>query len=77
MLLHQVSQKYMVAPLDLQFSILYDVLKKHVAEDADYKVSYLSTELQSCILKMYYLFLTHLFAGDYILYDRNGHKTGC
>lgn len=30
---------YMVAPLDLHFSILYDVLKKHVAEDADYKVS--------------------------------------
>jgi hypothetical protein len=41
-LLHQVSQTYMVAPLDLQFSILYDVLKKHVAEDAEYKVSYLS-----------------------------------
>uniref|UniRef100_A0ACD5VJ97 Uncharacterized protein n=1 Tax=Avena sativa TaxID=4498 RepID=A0ACD5VJ97_AVESA len=34
----QVSQAYMVAPLDLQFSILYDVLKKHIAEDADYKV---------------------------------------
>ncbi|ONM40445.1 hypothetical protein Zm00014a_011617 [Zea mays] len=34
----QVSQMYMVAPLDLHFSILYDVLKKHVAEDADYKV---------------------------------------
>jgi hypothetical protein len=29
----------MVAPLDLHFSILHDVLKKHVAEDADYKVS--------------------------------------
>jgi ATP-dependent RNA helicase MSS116 len=28
----------MVAPLDLQFAILYDVLKKHVSEDADYKV---------------------------------------
>jgi hypothetical protein len=41
-LLHQVSQMYMVAPLDLQFSILYDVLKKHVSEDADYKVSHLS-----------------------------------
>ncbi|KAL5220181.1 hypothetical protein ABZP36_024894 [Zizania latifolia] len=34
----QVSQMFMVAPLDLHFSILYDVLKKHVAEDADYKV---------------------------------------
>jgi hypothetical protein len=41
-LLHQVSQMYMVAPLDLQFAILYDVLKKHVSEDADYKVSHLS-----------------------------------
>ncbi|KAE8778399.1 DEAD-box ATP-dependent RNA helicase 25 [Hordeum vulgare] len=34
----QVSQMYMIAPLDLHFSILYDVLKKHVTEDADYKV---------------------------------------
>jgi ATP-dependent RNA helicase MSS116 len=34
----QVSQMYMVAPLDLHFSILYNVLKKHIAEDADYKV---------------------------------------
>ncbi|CAO2179189.1 unnamed protein product [Urochloa humidicola] len=34
----QVSQMYMIAPLDQHFSILYDVLKKHVAEDADYKV---------------------------------------
>ncbi|EMS49513.1 DEAD-box ATP-dependent RNA helicase 25 [Triticum urartu] len=34
----QVSQMYMIAPLDLHFSILYDVLKKHVADDADYKV---------------------------------------
>ncbi|XP_062215336.1 DEAD-box ATP-dependent RNA helicase 26-like [Phragmites australis] len=34
----QVNQTYMVAPLDLHFCILYDVLKKHVAEDADYKV---------------------------------------
>uniref|UniRef100_A0A0E0JL87 ATP-dependent RNA helicase n=1 Tax=Oryza punctata TaxID=4537 RepID=A0A0E0JL87_ORYPU len=34
----QVTQMYMVAPLDLHFSILYNVLKKHVTEDADYKV---------------------------------------
>ncbi|KAL5226892.1 hypothetical protein ABZP36_015157 [Zizania latifolia] len=34
----QVSQTYMVAPLNLHFSILYDVLNKHVAEDAEYKV---------------------------------------
>ena len=42
LLLHQVSQMYMVAPLDLHFSILYNVLKKHITEDADYKVSYLN-----------------------------------
>jgi len=34
----QVSQMYMIVPLDLHFSILYDVLKKHVTEDADYRV---------------------------------------
>ncbi|KAL6615593.1 hypothetical protein ACP70R_037863 [Stipagrostis hirtigluma subsp. patula] len=34
----QVNQTYMISPLDMHFSILYDVLKKHVAEDADYKV---------------------------------------
>ncbi|XP_047053079.1 DEAD-box ATP-dependent RNA helicase 26-like [Lolium rigidum] len=34
----QVNQMYMVAPLDLHFSIIYGVLKKHVAEDAEYKV---------------------------------------
>ncbi|OEL23175.1 DEAD-box ATP-dependent RNA helicase 25 [Dichanthelium oligosanthes] len=34
----QVNQMYMIAPLDLHFSILYEVLKKHVAEDAEYKV---------------------------------------
>ncbi|VAH77612.1 unnamed protein product [Triticum turgidum subsp. durum] len=34
----QVNQMYMVAPLDLHFSILYGVLKKHIAEDAEYKV---------------------------------------
>lgn len=40
---------YMVAPLDQHFSILYDALKKHVAEDADYKVSDL-TKLPAYIL---------------------------
>ncbi|KAL6842568.1 hypothetical protein ACP4OV_027412 [Aristida adscensionis] len=34
----QVNQMYMIAPLDQHFSILYDVLRKHVAEDSDYKV---------------------------------------
>ncbi|WVZ69656.1 hypothetical protein U9M48_018411 [Paspalum notatum var. saurae] len=33
-----VNQTYMVAPLDLHFSTLYHVLRKHVAEDAEYKV---------------------------------------
>ncbi|CAO2170657.1 unnamed protein product [Urochloa humidicola] len=34
----QVNQTYMIAPLDMHFSLLYDVPKKHVAEDAEYKV---------------------------------------
>jgi ATP-dependent RNA helicase MSS116 len=34
----QVNQVYLVSPLDQHFSILYDVLKNHVAEDAAYKV---------------------------------------
>ncbi|CAO2208700.1 unnamed protein product [Urochloa humidicola] len=34
----QVNQRYMIAPLDMHFSILYNVLKKHVLEDAEYKV---------------------------------------
>jgi hypothetical protein len=41
-LLLQVNQVYLVSPLDQHFSILYDVLKNHVAEDAAYKVSYLT-----------------------------------
>lgn len=41
-LLHQVNQTYMVSPLDQHFSILYDVLKKHVAEDVEYKVCFLT-----------------------------------
>lgn len=34
----QVNQMYMVASLDMHFSILYDLLKKHAAEDVEYKV---------------------------------------
>ncbi|KAK3161301.1 hypothetical protein QOZ80_1BG0075390 [Eleusine coracana subsp. coracana] len=34
----QVNQTYMVSSLDQHFSIVYNVLKKHVAEDAEYKV---------------------------------------
>ncbi|CAL4962607.1 unnamed protein product [Urochloa decumbens] len=34
----QVNQTYMIVPLDMHFSILYNVLKKHVMEDAEYKV---------------------------------------
>ncbi|KAI7732962.1 hypothetical protein M8C21_004248, partial [Ambrosia artemisiifolia] len=34
----QVQQKHMIAPLDQQYSLLYTLLKDHIANDADYKV---------------------------------------
>ncbi|KAL9681630.1 hypothetical protein QQ045_013416 [Rhodiola kirilowii] len=34
----QVQQMHLVAPLDKHFSMLYALLKEHIAEDADYKV---------------------------------------
>ncbi|CAH1447820.1 unnamed protein product [Lactuca virosa] len=34
----QVQQKYLVAPLDKQYSLLYALLKDHIADDGDYKV---------------------------------------
>ncbi|KAM0072236.1 putative RNA helicase [Helianthus debilis subsp. tardiflorus] len=34
----QVQQKHMIAPLDTQFSLVYTLLKDHIANDADYKV---------------------------------------
>ncbi|XP_023729119.1 DEAD-box ATP-dependent RNA helicase 31 [Lactuca sativa] len=34
----QVQQKHLIAPLDKQFSILYTLLKDHIADDSDYKV---------------------------------------
>nr|GEV30645.1 DEAD-box ATP-dependent RNA helicase 31-like [Tanacetum cinerariifolium] len=34
----QVQQTHLVAPLDKQFSILYSLLKDHIADDTDYKV---------------------------------------
>ncbi|KAI3711463.1 hypothetical protein L2E82_41569 [Cichorium intybus] len=34
----QVQQKHLVAPLDKQFSLLYALLKDHIADDGDYKV---------------------------------------
>ncbi|PWA96821.1 P-loop containing nucleoside triphosphate hydrolases superfamily protein [Artemisia annua] len=34
----QVQQKHMIAPLDKQFSLLYTLLKDHIADDPDYKV---------------------------------------
>ncbi|KAF7152018.1 hypothetical protein RHSIM_Rhsim01G0171700 [Rhododendron simsii] len=34
----QVRQLHLVAPLDQQFSLLYVLLKEHIAEDVDYKV---------------------------------------
>lgn len=34
----QVRQMYLVAPLEKQFSLLYTLLKEHIADDVDYKV---------------------------------------
>ncbi|KAL5571403.1 hypothetical protein UlMin_021000 [Ulmus minor] len=34
----QVRQTHLVAPLDKQFSLLYALLKEHIADDVDYKV---------------------------------------
>ncbi|KAK2993854.1 hypothetical protein RJ640_003966 [Escallonia rubra] len=34
----QVRQTHMVAPLEKQFSVLYVLLKEHIADDVDYKV---------------------------------------
>lgn len=34
----QVQQKYLVAPLDKQFSLLYSMLRDHIADDVSYKV---------------------------------------
>lgn len=34
----QVTQMYLAAPLDKQFSLLYALLKEHVADDINYKV---------------------------------------
>ncbi|KAD4982740.1 hypothetical protein E3N88_19411 [Mikania micrantha] len=34
----QVQQSHLVAPLDKHFSVLYTLLKDHVADDVDYKV---------------------------------------
>ncbi|GAV70822.1 DEAD domain-containing protein/Helicase_C domain-containing protein [Cephalotus follicularis] len=34
----QVIQMHLVAPLDKQFSLLYILLKEHIADDVDYKV---------------------------------------
>ncbi|KAK9051397.1 hypothetical protein SSX86_028024 [Deinandra increscens subsp. villosa] len=34
----QVQQTHLVAPLDKQFSLLYALLKDHIADDSDYKV---------------------------------------
>ncbi|KAL4562625.1 hypothetical protein LXL04_026653 [Taraxacum kok-saghyz] len=34
----QVQQKYLIAPLENQFSLLYALLKDHISNDGDYKV---------------------------------------
>ena len=70
LLMYQVNQMYMVAALNSQFSILYGVLKKHVAEDAEYKVSYPRkflwlvlgcplTEVPAYILGIFWCNITH------------------
>lgn len=35
----QVRQTHLVAPLDKHFSLLYTMLKEHIADDVKYKVS--------------------------------------
>lgn len=37
----QVCQTHLVAPLDKHFSLLYVLLKDHIADDVDYKVCFL------------------------------------
>lgn len=37
----QVQQMHLVAPLDKHFSLLYTLLKEHIADDVDYKVGLL------------------------------------
>lgn len=36
---------HMVAPLDKHFSVLYVLLKEHIADDVDYKVQFYFTGL--------------------------------
>lgn len=35
----QVRQMHLVVPLDKHFSLLYTLLKEHIADDVNYKVS--------------------------------------
>ena len=35
----QVRQTYLIAPLDKHFSLLYTMLKGHIANDVNYKVA--------------------------------------
>lgn len=37
----QVRQTHLIAPLDKHFSLLYVLLKDHIADDVDYKVCFL------------------------------------
>jgi hypothetical protein len=39
--LFQVRQMHLIAPLDKHFSLLYAILKEHIADDVDYKVCFL------------------------------------
>lgn len=37
-MINQVRQMHLVAPLEMQFPLLYVLLKEHIANDVDYKV---------------------------------------
>ncbi|TVU35904.1 hypothetical protein EJB05_17811, partial [Eragrostis curvula] len=54
----QVNQTYMISPLDQHFSILYNVLRKHVTEDAEYKVIVFCTT--AMVTKLVAEILSHL-----------------
>lgn len=67
---------YLVAPLEKQFSLLYTLLKEHIADDVDYKVCCLHTmslHLVSLKMKMP-LVGAHGFTQDYKIISFILHK---
>jgi hypothetical protein len=76
----QVKQMHLIVPLDKQFSILYGLLKDHISENVDYKVS------ANCCCHFYtvvniILFMFMMFgeinAGDCVLYNSKSNKPHC